>query len=51
MSLAQAERDHAISHALAALAASPVAQTLVFYGGTALSRTWLPRLRPFGIVN
>jgi predicted nucleotidyltransferase component of viral defense system len=42
---AQVDRDHAISHALAAVAESQVADQVVFYGGTALSRTLLPMLR------
>lgn len=40
----QVRRDHAISHALAALSRVDDAQ-LVFFGGTALSRTLLPDLR------
>jgi predicted nucleotidyltransferase component of viral defense system len=40
---AQVLRDHAISHALAALAADPkLADNLLFFGGTALGRTYLP---------
>jgi predicted nucleotidyltransferase component of viral defense system len=42
---AQVTRDHAISHALAAIANDPVAEHLIFYAGTALSRTLLPQLR------
>lgn len=42
---AQVERDHLISHVLAALARSDVADRLMFFGGTALSRTLLPLLR------
>lgn len=42
---AQVERDHLISHVLAALARSDVADRLTFFGGTALSRTLLPLLR------
>lgn len=41
----QVRRDHALSHVLAAIAATPEAGRLVFFGGTALSRTLLPRLR------
>ena len=40
--VAQIERDHLISHVLAAL---PQSENLVFFGGTALCRTWLPGLR------
>ncbi|QDP97348.1 nucleotidyl transferase AbiEii/AbiGii toxin family protein [Microlunatus elymi] len=42
---AQVERDPAISHVLAALAASDAKDDLVFLGGTALARTYLPDLR------
>jgi len=45
VSAAQVTRDHAISHALAAIANDPVADQVIFYGGTALSRTLLPQLR------
>lgn len=45
VALEQARRDHAISHVLAALSAPHIAETTTFYGGTALSRTHLPRLR------
>lgn len=38
----QIVRDHLISHVLAALAGS---HGVVFFGGTALCRTWLPGLR------
>lgn len=41
----QAQRDHAISHVLAALASMDGAEDLTFAGGTALSRTYLPGLR------
>ncbi|SDH14656.1 Nucleotidyl transferase AbiEii toxin, Type IV TA system [Klenkia brasiliensis] len=41
----QVLRDHAISHVLAAIADSDVQDQLVFIGGTALSRTFLPDLR------
>lgn len=43
----QVRRDHLISHTLAALghSAQSVAGTPVFFGGTALCRTWLPDLR------
>lgn len=40
----QVERDHAISHILAAIATA-CADDVVFLGGTALSRTYLPDLR------
>lgn len=40
----QVERDHLISHVLRAVAAAEPAG-LVFYGGTALSRTYLPDFR------
>ena len=39
----QIDHDFAISHLLAAL--NPLADRFVFYGGTALSRTFLPDLR------
>lgn len=42
---AQVERDHLISHVLAALARDDLAARLTFFGGTALSRTLLPHLR------
>lgn len=45
VALEQVTRDHAISHILATLAHSEVADAITFYGGTALSRTLLPRLR------
>lgn len=41
---AQVRRDHVISHMLAALSALGPDE-LVFFGGTALSRTHLPALR------
>ncbi len=43
----QIRRDHFISHVLAALgpAAADEANQLVFFGATALGRTWLPDLR------
>lgn len=41
----QVRRDHAISHILAALSVMPDFENLVFFGGTALSRTYLPTLR------
>lgn len=44
VSAQQVIRDHAISHALAAIAAVGTEST-VFFGGTALSRTLLPNLR------
>lgn len=44
VSEAQVRRDHVISHALAALSALGT-DALVFFGGTALSRTHLPALR------
>lgn len=37
----QVRRDHLITHLLAVLSASPLAEHLVFYGGTALSKTHL----------
>lgn len=40
----QVARDHVISHALAAIA-SLGTDRIVFFGGTALSRTLLPELR------
>ncbi len=42
---AQVLRDHLISHVLAALTQMPESGDLVFFGGTALSRTLLPDLR------
>ncbi len=41
----QVLRDHAVSHVLGALSSMPGAGDLVFFGGTALSRTFLPALR------
>lgn len=41
----QVERDHAISHALGAIAEIERSNDLVFFGGTALARTHLPDLR------
>ncbi|MCW2583996.1 MAG: hypothetical protein JWQ53_2786 [Klenkia sp.] len=41
----QVLRDHAISHVLAALSSAGLHEHLVFIGGTALSRTFLPALR------
>lgn len=41
----QVDRDHAISHVLAALSSSDLRDHLVFFGGTALTRTFLPRFR------
>ncbi|MGY1709140.1 nucleotidyl transferase AbiEii/AbiGii toxin family protein [Geodermatophilus sp. SYSU D00758] len=41
----QVLRDHAVSHVLGALAGMDGADDLVFFGGTALSRTLLPTLR------
>lgn len=40
----QAERDHLISHVLASIARS-VGDHVIFFGGTALSRTWLADVR------
>lgn len=40
---AQVRRDHAISHALAAL--QKIESEMIFFGGTALSRTFLPEGR------
>lgn len=42
---AQVRRDHAISHMLAGIAQSQVRDELVFFGGTALTRTYLADLR------
>jgi len=42
---AQVLRDHAVSHVLGALARVVRADDLTFFGGTALSRTFLPVLR------
>lgn len=41
---AQVERDHLISHALAAISAD-LADSVKFYGGTALARSFLPQGR------
>ncbi len=43
----QLVRDHLISHVIAALAQlpAPLRDTITFFGGTALCRTWLPDLR------
>lgn len=43
----QIVRDHLISHVLAALAPASTAltETITFFGGTALCRTWLPDTR------
>lgn len=43
--LEQVRRDHLISHVLAALAAGMSTDNLVFFGGTALSRTHLADAR------
>ena len=45
VSVEQVRRDHAISHVLSALSPLDVADSIIFFGGTALSRTLLPRLR------
>ena len=45
VALEQVRRDHAVSHILSALSRSEAAAHFTFYGGTALSRTLLPRLR------
>lgn len=42
--LEQARRDHVISHVLASIARR-APDRFIFYGGTALSRTWLPDAR------
>ncbi len=42
---AQIIRDHLISHVLAAIADWPDGDSVTFFGGTALCRTWLPDLR------
>ncbi|WP_332664024.1 nucleotidyl transferase AbiEii/AbiGii toxin family protein [Aeromicrobium sp.] len=41
----QVRRDHLISHILGALTTMEGADDLTFFGGTALSRTYLPNLR------
>ena len=41
----QVRRDHLISHLLHSLAESPSRETVGFYGGTALARTYLPGVR------
>lgn len=41
----QVRRDHLISHVLAVIATSLPTDEIIFYGGTALSRTWLPKAR------
>jgi predicted nucleotidyltransferase component of viral defense system len=41
----QVVRDHAVSHVLGALSDMDGADGLIFFGGTALSRTFLPTLR------
>jgi len=41
----QIQRDHLISHLLAAIANSSQQDMITFFGGTALCRTWLPELR------
>ena len=41
----QIDRDHLISHLLAGLSASRVADRIIFFGGTALSRSFLPDIR------
>ena len=45
VSAEQVRRDHLISHLLGALARMDDKKGLVFFGGTALSRTLLPDLR------
>lgn len=45
VSTEQVLRDHAISHVLGALTGMDGADDLIFFGGTALSRTFLPTLR------
>ena len=42
---AQIMRDHLMSHVLAAVASGPDRDSVTFFGGTALCRTWLPGLR------
>lgn len=42
--LDQARRDHVISHILASISRR-APRRFIFYGGTALSRTWLPDAR------
>jgi len=41
----QIDKDHLVSHLLAGIATSPVADDVVFFGGTALARTHLGRVR------
>jgi len=41
----QVIRDHLISHLLAAISASDLSAALVFFGGTALCRSFLPEHR------
>lgn len=41
----QIEKDHLVSHLLAGIATSTVADDVVFFGGTALARTHLDRVR------
>jgi len=41
----QVRRDHLISHVLGAIAAGPPSDDVVFFGGTALSRTYLTDAR------
>lgn len=43
--LIQVRRDHLISHVLHAVAELPTDGSVVFFGGTALCRTWCPDLR------
>ena len=43
--LEQVRRDHLISHVLAALTRDPGPDRLIFFGGTALARTYLPDAR------
>lgn len=43
--IAQVRRDHLISHVLAAIAAGVPTEDVIFFGGTALSRTHLPGVR------
>jgi predicted nucleotidyltransferase component of viral defense system len=39
--MAQVRRDHLISHVLAAISVRVLSTDVVFFGGTALSRTYL----------
>lgn len=45
MSEVQVQRDHLVSHILHSLAGLDAETGLIFFGGTALCRTWCPELR------